>query len=95
MDVETSRLVLRRPRLADVPALFRFLGDAHTEASVSFYSTCFRLIVLKVVSTQKAGIIYDGLGEPAWAATRLLSKNGQRVMRLFKLRAIPNNRGTV
>jgi [ribosomal protein S5]-alanine N-acetyltransferase len=27
MDVETPRLFLRRPRLADVPALFEFLGD--------------------------------------------------------------------
>ena len=29
MDVETSRLILRRPRLGDVPGLFEFLGDAH------------------------------------------------------------------
>ena len=40
MEVETSRLVLRRPRLADVPKLFEFLGDAaamrhtHTDASL-------------------------------------------------------------
>ena len=27
MYVETERLVLRRPTLADVPALFEFLGD--------------------------------------------------------------------
>lgn len=26
-DLETERLALRRPRLTDVPALFRFLGD--------------------------------------------------------------------
>jgi [ribosomal protein S5]-alanine N-acetyltransferase len=30
MDTETARLVLRRPTIADVPALFEFLGD--TEA---------------------------------------------------------------
>lgn len=39
MEVETSRLILRRPRLADVPALFEFLGDAaamqHTHADAS------------------------------------------------------------
>ena len=39
MDVETSRLILRRPRLADVPGLFKFLGDAkamqHTHADAS------------------------------------------------------------
>ena len=28
MDVETLRLILRRPCLADVPAIFEFLGDA-------------------------------------------------------------------
>lgn len=39
MDVETSRLILRRPRLADVSALLDFLGDAeamqHTHADAS------------------------------------------------------------
>jgi [ribosomal protein S5]-alanine N-acetyltransferase len=40
MHVETERLVLRRPTLADVPALFEFLGHAtamqytHLDASV-------------------------------------------------------------
>ena len=29
MDVETSKLVLRRPRLADVPTLFGFMADGH------------------------------------------------------------------
>jgi len=37
--VETARLLLRRPRLADVPALFEFLGDAdamrHTRVDAS------------------------------------------------------------
>ncbi len=28
MHTETARLILRRPRLADVPVLFEFLGDA-------------------------------------------------------------------
>jgi RimJ/RimL family protein N-acetyltransferase len=28
MEVETARLILRPPRLADVPTLFAFLGDA-------------------------------------------------------------------
>jgi ribosomal-protein-alanine N-acetyltransferase len=39
MDVETSRLILRRPSLVDVPALFEFLGDAqamqHTHVDAS------------------------------------------------------------
>ncbi len=39
MTIETSRLILRRPTLADVPRLFEFLGDAeamrftHADAS--------------------------------------------------------------
>jgi ribosomal-protein-alanine N-acetyltransferase len=39
MIIETARLILRRPRLAEVPALFEFLGDAeamrHTHADAS------------------------------------------------------------
>ena len=39
MNVETSRLILRRPTLSDVPDLFAFLGDAeamrHTHADAS------------------------------------------------------------
>lgn len=40
MNTETARLILRHPILADVPALFEFLGDAkamrhtHTDASL-------------------------------------------------------------
>ena len=40
MNVETQRLILRRPTLSDVPRLFAFLGDAeamrhtHTDASL-------------------------------------------------------------
>ncbi len=39
MHIETARLVLRPPRLADAPALFEFLGDTgamrHTHADAS------------------------------------------------------------
>lgn len=39
MNIQTARLVLRRPRLADVPSLFEFLGDAeamrYTHAATS------------------------------------------------------------
>jgi [ribosomal protein S5]-alanine N-acetyltransferase len=39
MNVETARLILRRPTLSDVPALFEFLGDAqamrHTHVDAS------------------------------------------------------------
>jgi hypothetical protein len=73
--------------------------DAHDEngdvqikmtagSSVSLYDTCERLVVLKVVNPEEAEIVYDGPGEPAWAAAGKLQKNGQRAIRLAKLKAI-------
>jgi hypothetical protein len=35
MCVETSKLVLRRPHLGDVPALFGFMADGHIEEGFS------------------------------------------------------------
>jgi ribosomal-protein-alanine N-acetyltransferase len=49
MQPETARLILRRPRLTDAPALFEFLGDAeamrytHVDASLR---ACRRRIAL-------------------------------------------------
>ena len=49
MHTETARLILRRPRLTDAPALFEFLGDAeamrytHVDASLR---ACRRRIAL-------------------------------------------------
>ena len=49
MSIETARLVLRRPRLADVPMLFEFLGDAeamrHTHADISLRACRRRVAV--------------------------------------------------
>lgn len=56
--------------------------------SVSLYATCTRLVVLKVVSPEEAEIVYDGEGEPAWAAAGKVQKNGQRSVSLSRLRAI-------
>lgn len=56
-----------------------------TGKSVSLYATCVRLVVLKVVSLHEAEIIYDGPGEPVWAAAGRMQKNGQRSIRLAKL----------
>src|SRR5215470_9419458 len=36
-------------------------------ASVALYATCDRLVVLKVINSEEAEIVYDGPGEPAWA----------------------------
>jgi len=56
--------------------------------SVSLYATCARLVVLKIVSSAEAELIYDGPGEPAWAAAGKLQKNGQRSLRLSRLKAL-------
>jgi hypothetical protein len=56
-----------------------------SSASISLYATCIRLVVLKVVNPEEAEIIYDGPGEPVWAAAGKLQKNGQRTIRLSKL----------
>lgn len=49
MEVETSRLILRRPRLVDVPTLFEFLGDAqamqHTHVDASLRECRRRIAV--------------------------------------------------
>ena len=49
MEYETHRLVLRRPRLKDVPALFAFLGDAgamrHTQTDASLRACRRRIAV--------------------------------------------------
>ncbi len=56
--------------------------------SVAMYAECVRLVVLRVVSPEEAEIVYDGPGEPAWANAGKSAKNGQRVVRLAKLRAL-------
>lgn len=70
------------------------LGDVQIKMtagkSVSLYATCDRLVVLKVVSPEEAEIIYDGPGEPAWSGAGKASKNGQRVIRLTKLKRLMN-----
>jgi [ribosomal protein S5]-alanine N-acetyltransferase len=49
MEIETARLFLRRPRLADVPSLFDFLGDPeamrHTHIDVSLQACRRRIAV--------------------------------------------------
>ena len=59
-----------------------------TGKSVALYATCARLVVLKVVSPHEAELVYDGPGEPAWAAAGAMGKNGQRVVSLSRLRTI-------
>lgn len=56
--------------------------------SISLYDCCERLVVLCVVSPTEAEIVYDGPGQPVWAAAGKLQKNGQRTISLAKLLAI-------
>ena len=58
--------------------------------SVAMYAECIRLVVLKVISSEEAEIVYDGPGAPAWSAAGKVGKNGQRVVRLSRLRALPS-----
>jgi hypothetical protein len=41
---------------------------------------------------EEAEIAYDGPGEPAWAAAGKLQKNGQRTIRLSKLKQLSETR---
>ena len=56
--------------------------------SVGMYKCCQRLVVLRLVSPEEAEVVYDGPGEPAWVAAGRLGRNGQRVIRLAKLKAL-------
>ena len=57
---------------------------------VAMYTESARLVVLRIVSPEEAEIVYDGPGAPAWACAGKVAKNGQRVVRLKKLRNLEN-----
>lgn len=63
--------------------------------SVSLYATCDRLVVLRVVSSQEAQIVYDGIGKPAWDEAGKIGKNGQRRISIKRLAAIAARQSTV
>jgi len=55
---------------------------------VAFRGDCNHLIVLKVVSSQEAEIIYDGLGAPAMLMAGKMGTNGQRRVAISRLRKL-------
>ncbi len=55
---------------------------------IAMYERCVRLVVLQVVSTEEAEIIYDGPGETVWNAAAKIAKNGQRSISVAKLKAL-------
>jgi hypothetical protein len=56
--------------------------------SIAMRANCDHLIVLRIVSPEEAEIVYDGKGGPAWALAGPPQSNGQRVVRLSRLRQI-------
>jgi hypothetical protein len=56
--------------------------------SISMYACCDRLVVLKVLSPDEAEIVYDGPGAPVWEVAGKPQKNGQRSVRLSRLKSI-------
>jgi hypothetical protein len=60
--------------------------------TVSMYECCMRLIVLRVVSPEEAEVVYDGPGEPAWKSAGKMQRNGQRSIRISKLRMLATRR---
>ena len=60
-------------------------------SSISMYGDCDRLIVLRVVSTDEAEVIYDGDGSPVWKAAGKMQKNGQRTISLSKIRGLASS----
>lgn len=55
---------------------------------VALYATCDRLVVLRIISSEEAEIVYDGPGGSAWDAAGKLGRNGQRAISLARLRKI-------
>lgn len=73
MGIETARLILRRPRLTDAPALFTFLGDPnamrHTHADASLRD-CRRRIAAHENRRRRDGA----------APWTILTKDGERII---------------
>jgi hypothetical protein len=65
--------------------LIQIKMTGRTGRSVAIRETCDRLVVLKVVSTREAEIVYDGDGAPAWEAAYAMQRNGQRTLPLSRL----------
>ena len=55
---------------------------------VAMYACCNRLVVLQIVSSVTAEIVYDGPGEPVWNAAAPMGKNGQRSISVARLKSM-------
>ncbi|MCW5680205.1 MAG: hypothetical protein KF794_07125 [Xanthobacteraceae bacterium] len=55
---------------------------------IALNACCDRLIVLRVVNTDFAEVIYDGPGKPIWDAAGAMQKNGQRPIGLATVKRL-------
>ena len=62
--------------------------------SVSLYSTCDRLVVLRIVSPEEAEIVYDGDGKAAWDEAGPMGGNGHRRVSIKHLVAVAVRQST-
>ena len=56
--------------------------------SIGLRACCERLLVMRIVDPTSAELVYDGPGEPVWAACGKMQKNGQRSISLTKLSSL-------
>ena len=54
--------------------------------SVTMNAICQKLLIMKIVSTAEARLVYFGSGEVAWTLAAPFQKNGYRRLALSKLR---------
>ena len=77
---------------------FDTMGDVQIKMTagraISMYSTCVRLVVLRVVNPEQAEIVFDGCGETAWSLAGPMAKNGQRRISLSRLQTITAGTGS-
>lgn len=62
-------------------------------SSVAFRNDCNHLVVFKMLNSEEAELIYDGLGAPAMVFAGKLGSNGQRRIRLSRLRKLAKPNG--
>ncbi|WP_421759884.1 DUF6998 domain-containing protein [Devosia sp.] len=56
--------------------------------SISMYANCERLLVMRIATEATAELVYYGEGQKVWDACGPVQKNGQRTIRLSKLRQL-------
>lgn len=55
---------------------------------ISLNDNCERLVVMQIVSTKHARLVFDGRGDPVWRAAGKMQKNGQRRISFSKMQSL-------